>query len=88
MSDDNLPGSGHSLLDQVEGAEKLFLTGRRSREADLESAVKFFLATRTHDFRERHDHTHEARPGRIRHFRPLTEEELDDLDDRDRDDRD
>ncbi|MBT8082766.1 MAG: TIGR00730 family Rossman fold protein [Gammaproteobacteria bacterium] len=36
------PG-GHSLLDQVEGAEKLFLAGRRSREADLESAVKIFL---------------------------------------------
>ena len=35
--------SGISLLDQVEGAEKLFLAGRRSREADLESAVKFFL---------------------------------------------
>jgi uncharacterized protein (TIGR00730 family) len=32
-----------SLLDQVEGAEKLFLAGRRSREADLESAVKMFL---------------------------------------------
>jgi uncharacterized protein (TIGR00730 family) len=36
-------GRGTSLLDQVEGAEKLFLAGRRSREADLESAVKFFL---------------------------------------------
>jgi uncharacterized protein (TIGR00730 family) len=35
--------SGHSLLDQVEGAERLFLAGRRSREADLESAVKMFL---------------------------------------------
>jgi len=34
---------GRSILDQVEGAEKLFLAGRRSREADLESAVKFFL---------------------------------------------
>ena len=32
-----------SLLDQVEGAEKSFLSGRRSREADLESAVKIFL---------------------------------------------
>jgi len=31
------------LLDQVEGAEKTFLAGRRSREADLESAVKIFL---------------------------------------------
>ena len=32
-----------SLLQQVEGAEKLFLSGRRNREADLESAVRFFL---------------------------------------------
>lgn len=32
-----------SLLPQVEGAEKAFLAGRRSREADLESAVRFFL---------------------------------------------
>jgi uncharacterized protein (TIGR00730 family) len=36
------PGRG-SLLPQVEGAEKAFLAGRRSREADLESAVRFFL---------------------------------------------
>ena len=34
---------GDSLLDHVEGAEKLFLAGRRSRGADLESAVKIFL---------------------------------------------
>ena len=33
----------YSLLGKVEGAEKLFLAGRRSREADLESAVKIFL---------------------------------------------
>ena len=33
-----------NLLKQVEGAEKMFLKGRRSREADLESAVHFFLA--------------------------------------------
>ena len=32
-----------SLLQQVEGAEKLFLSGRRNRAADLESAVRFFL---------------------------------------------
>jgi uncharacterized protein (TIGR00730 family) len=32
-----------SLLLQVEGAEKLFLAGRRNRAADLESAVRFFL---------------------------------------------
>ncbi len=37
------PRSGYSLLGRVEGAEKLFLKGRRSRGADLESAVKFFL---------------------------------------------
>lgn len=35
---------GHpSLLAQVQGTEKLFLAGRRNREADLESAVRFFL---------------------------------------------
>jgi uncharacterized protein (TIGR00730 family) len=33
----------YSLLGKVEGAEKLFLRGRRSREADLESAVTIFL---------------------------------------------
>jgi len=33
----------YSLLGRVEGAEKLFLEGRRSRGADLESAVKIFL---------------------------------------------
>lgn len=32
-----------SLLSKVSGTEKLFLTGRRSREADLESAVRIFL---------------------------------------------
>jgi uncharacterized protein (TIGR00730 family) len=32
-----------SLLARVEGAEKLFLSGRRHREADLTSAVRFFL---------------------------------------------
>jgi uncharacterized protein (TIGR00730 family) len=39
------PGSAgrYSLLGKVEGAEKLFLSGRRHREADLESAVTFFL---------------------------------------------
>ena len=35
--------STYSLLGKVEGAEKLFLAGKRSREADLESAVTFFL---------------------------------------------
>ena len=32
-----------SLLNQIEGAEKLFLSGGRHREADLASAVGFFL---------------------------------------------
>ena len=32
-----------SLLGYVETAEKAFLSGRRNREADLESAVRFFL---------------------------------------------
>ena len=31
------------LLSQVEGAEKLFLSGRRGRADDLESAINFFL---------------------------------------------
>jgi hypothetical protein len=38
-----IPSPDRSLLRQVEGAEKLFLSGRRNREADLESAVRFFL---------------------------------------------
>lgn len=38
-----VPAPDRSLLRQVEGAEKLFLAGRRNREADLESAVRFFL---------------------------------------------
>ena len=37
------PETDYSLLGSVEGAERLFLRGRRSRGADLESAVKFFL---------------------------------------------
>ena len=37
------PPERGSLLPHVEGAEKAFLSGRRSREADLESAVRFFL---------------------------------------------
>ncbi len=35
--------SSYSLLGKVRGAEKLLLSGRRGREADLESAVKVFL---------------------------------------------
>jgi hypothetical protein len=39
-----LPGLGdYSLLGKVEGAEKLLLSGKRDRAADLESAVTFFL---------------------------------------------
>jgi uncharacterized protein (TIGR00730 family) len=37
------PDVENALLGYVEGAEKLFLAGRRNREADLESAVRFFL---------------------------------------------
>jgi hypothetical protein len=45
MRDNQLPPAkeSYSLLGKVQGAEKLFLSGRRNREADLESAVKFFL---------------------------------------------
>lgn len=48
MASDNpassLLGQGqYSLLGKIDGAEKLFLSGRRNREADLESAVTFFL---------------------------------------------
>jgi uncharacterized protein (TIGR00730 family) len=37
------PPERGSLLPDVEGAEQAFLAGRRSREADLESAVRIFL---------------------------------------------
>jgi hypothetical protein len=37
------PPERGSLLPHLEGAEKAFLSGRRTREADLESAVRFFL---------------------------------------------
>ena len=43
MPDTNKPTAGYSLLGKIEGAEKLFLKGRRGREADLEGAVTFFL---------------------------------------------
>jgi hypothetical protein len=39
----SVPRGPFSLLGKVEGAEKAFLAGRRNREADLESAVGFFL---------------------------------------------
>jgi len=40
---ERLPPERGSLLPHVEGAEKAFLAGRRSREADLESVVRIFL---------------------------------------------
>lgn len=40
---DKKDDTGTSLLDTVEGAERLFLAGRRSRGAELESAIKIFL---------------------------------------------
>ena len=43
MADNTSRESPHSLLDKLEGAERLFLSGRRSREADLVSAVTIFL---------------------------------------------
>ena len=45
MSDStSAPGSKlYSLLGKVQSAEKQFLSGRRNRKADLESAVMFFL---------------------------------------------
>lgn len=43
MADPHEPKAAYSLLGKIEGAEKLFLKGRRSRGADLEGAVTFFL---------------------------------------------
>ena len=43
MPDQIEPTQSYSLLGKVEGAEKSFLKGRRSRSADLESVVTFFL---------------------------------------------
>ena len=43
MTDSVESAAAYSLLGKIEGAEKLFLKGRRSREADLESAVTIFL---------------------------------------------
>jgi uncharacterized protein (TIGR00730 family) len=43
MPDSKPQGRSPSLLEKVVGAEKAFLSGRRNREADLESAVRFFL---------------------------------------------
>ena len=43
MPDTLKPDHSYSLLGKVEGAEKLFLEGRRSRSDDLESVVAFFL---------------------------------------------
>lgn len=45
MKNNGLPEilQSSSMLSQVVGAEKLFLSGRRKRGEDLESAVRFFL---------------------------------------------
>ena len=43
MTDKHDGSHAPSLLQPVEGTEKLFLAGRRNRAADLESAVRFFL---------------------------------------------
>ena len=43
MPESHAAEARYSLLGKIEGAEKLFLSGRRNREADLESAVTFFL---------------------------------------------
>ncbi len=43
MDPDAGMGAANALLGEVKGAEKLFLSGRRGREADLESAVRIFL---------------------------------------------
>lgn len=42
-NNDKLNSIDESLLSKVAGTEKIFLAGRRSREADLESAVRVFL---------------------------------------------
>ena len=43
MTNKREPHSDYSLLGKIEGAEKAFLRGRRSRNEDLESAVTMFL---------------------------------------------
>jgi len=43
MARDPYNKHSYSLLGKIEGAEKAFLQGKRSREQDLESAVAFFL---------------------------------------------
>lgn len=43
MTPEDFQHGDRGLLADVEGAEKAFLAGRRNREADLESAVRFFL---------------------------------------------
>jgi uncharacterized protein (TIGR00730 family) len=43
MSSQQNKNEAESLLAKVSGTEKMFLTGRRSREEDLESAVRIFL---------------------------------------------
>ena len=41
--DDKTTKFGLPLLEQVQDAEKLFLSGRRNRGDDLESAIRLFL---------------------------------------------
>jgi len=41
--EDKVTQASRSLLDRAENAEKLFLAGRRPADADLASAVRFFL---------------------------------------------
>ena len=43
MTEHRDPQQDLSFLGQIEGAEKAFLGGRRSRQADLESVVRIFL---------------------------------------------
>ena len=43
MSDERTPPSEFSLIGQIEGAEKAFLRGPRTRHEDLESVVTIFL---------------------------------------------
>jgi uncharacterized protein (TIGR00730 family) len=43
MAEQRNPDSEYALLGKIEGAEKAFLRGRRSRSEDLESVVTIFL---------------------------------------------
>jgi hypothetical protein len=43
MTDKQIKQSRYAMLGKIEGAEKIFLKSRQSRESDLESAVTIFL---------------------------------------------